>query len=111
MFVHRFQSGEDVTKGLPLDWDIVRNPSYKYSRAARDEFIDVDELAFILAFYCRDAKCKDFMLDHAKDSVIKERGESQLQSSNKLYNMCIESLKDHREFSQYLTKMFSQNTF
>lgn len=53
LYCHRYNKGEDYLKEVPLDFDLVRNPMYKYSRAAQDRFLGVPQFAFLFIFFAQ----------------------------------------------------------
>lgn len=103
VFCHRSEKGEEITRGLPLDFDVLRNPMYRYSKAAVDAFMDAaPELTFVLAWFCQSAKGRAYVLDNAKMSKIENSGEFQLKSADALFDHAVQKLQDHPILLKYL---------
>lgn len=58
MFCHRHQKNDSYLEHTPVDFSIVREPMYKYSRLAQDRFFQLPEFAFLFAIFAqtRDAQ-------------------------------------------------------
>jgi hypothetical protein len=51
VYCHRYQSNEDYLKELPLDFTVVRDPMYAYSREAQNRFMAESGLAFFFSYF------------------------------------------------------------
>lgn len=51
MFCHRHQKNDAYLANTPVDFSVVREPMYKYSRVAQDRFFKLPEFAFLFAFF------------------------------------------------------------
>ena len=54
IYCHQSQKNNEFTQNMPLDFKIIRNTMYKYSRAAVDVFMNGGaELTFIFAWFVK----------------------------------------------------------
>ena len=51
VFAHRHNKNDEFLKDRLIDFDIVREPMYKYSRNAQDKFFDYATFAFLFAWF------------------------------------------------------------
>ena len=51
VFSHRHNKSDDYLKNPLIDFSIVREPMYKYSRHAQDKFFDFATFAFLFAWF------------------------------------------------------------
>ena len=51
VFSHRHNKNDEYLKDPIIDFSIVREPMYKYSRHAQDKFFDYSTFAFLFAWY------------------------------------------------------------
>ena len=60
MFSHRYNKGDEFLANPLISFDIIRDPMYKYSRVAQENYLNVPVLAFILAWFCRNSNGRQF---------------------------------------------------
>lgn len=53
VFCHRHNKNDSFLQEVPLDFEIVRDPMYKYSRTAQNRFFAVPTLAFMFAHFAK----------------------------------------------------------
>lgn len=53
VFCHRHHKNDVYLKNTPVDFSIVREPMYKYSRAAQERFFELPEFAFLFAYFAK----------------------------------------------------------
>ena len=60
---------------MPLDFKIIRNTMYKYSRAAVDVFMSGGaELTFIFAWFVKSQCARQFLMKSSSESTIPDFG-------------------------------------
>jgi len=66
IFVNRWgkkRKNDVFTKGLPVPFEVIRNPMYKYSRMAKQAFFQhCSELPCLFAWFCSQPDFKDFVV-------------------------------------------------
>ena len=60
VFCHRHSKCDSYLTSVPVEFSVVREPMYKYSRAAYDRFFEQPQLCFLFAFFARNEKAKAF---------------------------------------------------
>lgn len=60
VFCHRHHKNDNYLKVNPVDFSIVREPMYKYSRAAQDRFFELPEFAFLFAYFAKSKHSQNF---------------------------------------------------
>ena len=66
VFSHRHNKNDEYLKDPLIDFSIVREPMYKYSRHAQDKFFDYGTYAFLFAWFEACPKAQAF----AKDKFV-----------------------------------------
>lgn len=51
VFVHRYNKNDEFLAERLIDFKIVRDPSYKYSRSAQDTFFNHSTFAFLFVWF------------------------------------------------------------
>jgi len=60
VFAHRHNKNDEFLKDRLIDFTIVREPMYKYSRNAQDKFFDYATFAFLFAWFEANPQAKIF---------------------------------------------------
>ena len=60
VFSHRHNKNDEFLKDPLIDFSIVREPMYKYSRHAQDKFFDYSTFAFLFAWFEANPEAKAF---------------------------------------------------
>ena len=70
MFSHRHNKNDAFLKDNLVDFAIVREPMYKYSRTAQDKYFDYPTFAFLFAWFSKSPDARSF-----SDSKFAENNE------------------------------------
>lgn len=69
VFCHRFNKQDAFLTASPLiDYSIVRDPMYKYSKVAQENFFKVPVLTFLFGWFCASNQGQEFMVQRSSDS-------------------------------------------
>jgi len=60
VFSHRHNKNDEYLKDPLIDFSIIREPMYKYSRHAQDKFFDYATYAFLFIWFQANPKSKSF---------------------------------------------------
>ena len=60
VFAHRHNKNDDYLRDRLIDFKIVRDPMYKYSRTAQEAFFDYSTFAFLFAWFEAKPEAKKF---------------------------------------------------
>jgi hypothetical protein len=68
VFCHRFNKNDCYLAPPLIDYALIRDPLYKYSKQAQEAFFEVPVLTFLFGFFCNNKQAKDFMLERGEES-------------------------------------------
>ena len=72
VFSHRHTSNKDFIKNSPVDWSVVRYPSYKHSDKAKVAFFREPEFAFLFCLFAISGKTGDFCKEEDRNRIVLE---------------------------------------
>ena len=72
VFSHRHNKNDEFLKDPLIDFSIVREPMYKYSRHAQDKFFDYATFAFLFAWFEASPDAKIFSADKFAENPNKQ---------------------------------------
>ena len=96
IFVNRWgkkRKNDVFTKGLPVPFEVIRNPMYKYSRMAKQAFFQhCSELPCLFAWFCRQPDFKAFVLQKAASNSKNDDAANILQHTESLVEEALSSV-------------------
>ena len=63
VFSHRHNKNDEYLRDPIIDFTIIREPMYKYSRHAQDKFFDYGTYAFLFAWFSTNPAASSFSVD------------------------------------------------
>ena len=60
VFCHRHSKNDPFLATTPVDFSVVREPMYKYSKIAQDRFFDYPAFAYLYCFFMKDKQAQKF---------------------------------------------------
>jgi hypothetical protein len=51
LFCHRYNKNDPYVDCRPIDFEVIRDPMYKYSKVASQRFFDEPVLAFLFGWF------------------------------------------------------------
>ena len=60
VFCHRHHKSDAYLKNTPVEFSVVREPMYKYSKAAQERFFEQPEFAFLFAYFAKSEHSLNF---------------------------------------------------
>ena len=62
VFSHRHNKNDPYLKDSLIDFDVVRDPMYKYSKNSQDKFFNFPAYSFLFAYFTRLPEARDFCM-------------------------------------------------
>lgn len=72
VYCHRHNKEDAHLRNVPISFDVVRDPMYKYSRVAQEKFLKMPQFAFLYANFAKVAKKDDAINQHLCDRMKQE---------------------------------------
>lgn len=72
VYCHRHNKEDAHLRNVPISFDIVRDPMYKYSRVAQEKFLKMPQFAFLYAIFAKEVKRNDATSEHLCDRMKQE---------------------------------------
>ena len=72
MFSHRHNKNDAFLQNQLVDFAIVREPMYKYSKHAQEAFFDISTFAFLFVWFVADPQARAFASDKFKENPDKQ---------------------------------------
>ena len=82
-----------------ISFDVIRDPMYKYSRVAQENYLSVPVLAFILAWFCKNTNGRQFAQHKCAENQNTDYCEKIIVEMKEMVGLATENI--HRECSLY----------
>jgi hypothetical protein len=69
VFSHRYNKGDEFLANPIIDFDVIRDPMYKFSRVAQRNYLAIPVLSFLLAWFSRCSPGKQFVADKCAENA------------------------------------------
>lgn len=97
IFCHRFSRKDSFLSKPLVDYSILRDPMYKYSKIALANFFKVTNLVFILGWFCKSEKARAFLNERASNASQNiDFGGKLTEEANKMYQLALKSLGSNK---------------
>lgn len=71
VFCHRHSKNDPFLLATPVDFSIVREPMYKYSKVAQDRFFENPAFAYLFCFFMKDKSAQKFAAEKFSENEDK----------------------------------------
>lgn len=68
VFSHRHNKNDAFLANLAVDFGVVREPMYKYSKVAQERFFEHPTFAFLFAWFSKDKTAREFAEGKFRDN-------------------------------------------
>lgn len=69
VFSHRYNKGDEFLANPIIDFDVIRDPMYKFSRVAQRNYLAIPVLSFLLAWFSKCNPGKQFVADKCAENA------------------------------------------
>lgn len=111
VFCHRFNKQDSFLQAKPMvDYSVVRDPLYKYSRHAQETFFKVPVLAYLFGWFCNSQQGRQFMQTRSSDtSQCADFDKKMLCEAEQMFEVCLDKLTQDNCLGQYLARAATLN--